>query len=54
MRKRRLIAGVAVAALLAGACTDDSDEPDSATGDTGGSDTTEVQGGTESEFFDQE
>jgi ribose transport system substrate-binding protein len=54
MRKRRLIAGVAVAALLAGACSDDSDEPDSATGDTGGSDTTEVQGGTESEFFDQE
>ncbi len=54
MRKRRLIAGIAVAALLAGACTDDSDEPDSATGDTGGSDTTEVQGGTESEFFDQE
>ena len=54
MRKRRLIAGIAVAALLAGACTDDSDEPDSATGDTGSSDTTEVQGGTESEFFDQE
>jgi ribose transport system substrate-binding protein len=54
MRKRRLIAGIAVAALLAGACSDDSDEPDSATGDTGGSDTTEVQGGTESEFFDQE
>lgn len=54
MRKRRLIAGVAVAALLAGACSDDSDDPNSATGDTGGGDTTEVQGGTESEFFDQE
>jgi ribose transport system substrate-binding protein len=55
MRKRRLIAGVAVAALLAAACTDDSDDGDETSGGTeGSSETTEVQGGTESEFFDQE
>ena len=52
MRKRRWIAGFAAVALLAGACTDDSD--DGASDDEGGSATTAaIEGGTESEFFDQ-
>lgn len=53
MSKRRWIAGIAAAALLAGACTDDSDGDDAeatADGDT----EVEIEGGLDSEFFDQE
>jgi len=54
MRKRRWIAGFATVALLAVGCTDDSDD---STGDEGDEsseeEAPEIQGGTESEFFDQ-
>jgi ribose transport system substrate-binding protein len=55
MRKRRWIAGIAAAALLAGACTDESDDDTEAgdeTTDEGAA--PDIQGGTESEFFSQE
>jgi ribose transport system substrate-binding protein len=54
MRKRRWIAGIAAAALLAGACSNDSDDTE-ASGDTGGEEeAADIQGGLDSEFFDQE
>jgi ribose transport system substrate-binding protein len=51
MRKRRWIAGIAAAALLAGACSDDSDGTE-ASGD--GDTDVETEGGQDSEFFSQE
>src|SRR5919106_4265663 len=57
MRKRRWIAGVAAAALLAGACTDESDDTEAGDEPTEEADegaAPEVEGGTESEFFSQE
>jgi ribose transport system substrate-binding protein len=53
MRKRRWIAGIAAAALLVGACSDDSNDTE-ASGDETGGEAPEIQGGTESEFFSQE
>jgi ribose transport system substrate-binding protein len=57
MRKRRWIVGLATAALLAGACSNDADDDTEASGDTGADDTEEtapdIEGGTESEFFSQ-
>ena len=51
MRKRRWIAGIAAAALLAGACSDDSDDTEASGDET--EDTADIQGGVESEFFSQ-
>ena len=53
MRKRRWIAGIAAAALLAGACTDDSDDTE-ASDETSGEEAADIEGGQESEFFSQE
>ena len=54
MRKRRWIAAIAAAALLAGACSNDSDDTE-ASGDTGGEEEpADIEGGLDSEFFSQE
>lgn len=53
MRKRRWIAGFATAALLAVGCTDESDDGTDTDGDEDREEATDIQGGTESEFFDQ-
>jgi ribose transport system substrate-binding protein len=54
MRKRRWIAGVAVAGLLAAACgDDDSGSTDDITGDVTDEAAPDIEGGTESEFFSQ-
>ena len=50
MRKRRWIAGIAAAALLAGACSDDSDDTE-ASGDTGEEEAADDPGRPDSEFF---
>ncbi len=55
MRKRRWIAAIAAAALLAGACSNDSDDTEAS--DDGSGEETEpadIQGGQDSEFFSQE
>jgi ribose transport system substrate-binding protein len=53
MRKRRWIAAIAAAALLAGACSNDSDDTE-ASGDTGAEEPADIEGGLDSEFFSQE
>ncbi len=55
MRKRRWIAGLAVLAMMAAACTDDSDDSGDGDEETSGEEESggEIVGGTESEFFDQ-
>jgi ribose transport system substrate-binding protein len=52
MRKRRWIAGIAAAALLAGACSDDSDDTEASGDDS--EEAADIQGGLDSEFFSQE
>jgi ribose transport system substrate-binding protein len=54
MRKRRWIAAVTAAALLVGACSDDSDDTEASDDGSGEEAEADIQGGQESEFFSQE